>query len=93
MLIGFIPLDEFHKRKLLPGESPSLIVYELKRLLLQARPDIDSDAQDELLLHQFLTGLPLAVGKQLKASDDAKSLDKAVDESNIQRAPICHHLH
>ena len=36
LLIGFIPLDEFHKCKLLPRESLSLFVYELKKLLHQA---------------------------------------------------------
>ena len=41
MPIGFIPLDELHKRKLQPGESLSLFVYDLKRLLIQAMPDID----------------------------------------------------
>lgn len=34
--MGFIPLEEFHTHKLLPEESPSLIVYEMKRLLFQA---------------------------------------------------------
>ena len=84
--IGFIPLDEFHKRKLQPGEPLSLFVYELKRLLLQAMPDIGTDARDQLLLHQFLTGFLLAVSKQLRASDDAKSLDKAVEHAQLLMA-------
>ena len=84
--IGFIPLDEFHKRKLQPGESLSLFVYDLKRLLIQAMPDIDIDTRDQLLLHQFLTGLPLAVSKQLRVSDDAKSLDKAVERARLLMA-------
>ena len=42
-------------------------------------PDIDTNARNQLLLDQFLTGLPLAVSKQLRASDDAKLLDKAVE--------------
>ena len=86
MPIVFIPLDEFHKRKLQPGESLSLFVHELKRLLLQAMPDIDTNARDQLLLHQFLTGLPLAVSKQLRASHDAKSLDKAVERARLLMA-------
>ena len=86
MPIGFIPLDEFHKRKLQPGESLSLFVYDLKRLLIQAMPDIDIDARDQLLLHQFLTGLPLAVNKSLRVSDDAKSLDKAVERARLLMA-------
>ena len=84
--IGFIPLDEFHKCKLQSGELLSLFVYELKRLLLQAMPDIDTNACDQLLLHQFLIGLPLAVSKQLRASDDAKSLDKAVERARLLMA-------
>ena len=43
MPIGLIPLDEFHKRKLQPGESLSF-VYNLNRLLIQAMPDIDINA-------------------------------------------------
>ena len=86
MPIGFIPLDEFHKRKLQPVESLSLFVYDLKRLLIQAMPDIDIDARNQLLLHQFLMGLPLAVSKQLRVSDDAKSLDKAVERARLLMA-------
>lgn len=33
----------------------------------------------QLLLHQFVTSLPIAVSKQLRASDDAKLLDKAAE--------------
>ena len=49
-------------------------------------PDIDIDACDQLLLHQFLMGLPLAVSKQLRVSDDAKSLDKAVERAQLLMA-------
>ena len=86
MPIEFIPLDKFHKRKLQPGESLLLFVYNLKRLLIQAMSDIDIDACDQLLLHQFLMGLPLAVSKQLRILDDAKSLDKAVERARLLMA-------
>lgn len=41
-------------------------------------PNIDSHAHNQLLLNQFL-----AVGKQLKASDDAKSLHKALEHARL----------
>ena len=41
--------------------------------------DSDTNPCNQLLVYQCLTGLPLALdGKRLRASDDAKLLDKAV---------------
>ena len=56
----FATLDEFHKHRLLPGES-SLFVYELNKLLDQAIPSIDATACEQLLFNQFLGGLPASV--------------------------------
>ena len=57
----FATLDEFHKHKSYPGESLSLFVYELKRLLDHSMPGMDAAAHEQLLLHQFLGGLPSLV--------------------------------
>ena len=40
---AFVSLDEFHRRKLLPGEAVTLYVHELKKLIKRAMPDIDED--------------------------------------------------
>ena len=54
-------LDEFHSRKLRPEEPLSLFVHELKQLLEQAMPGIDPATSKQLLLHQFIAGLPTEV--------------------------------
>ena len=53
---SFVMLDEFHRRKLLPGEVLSVFVHHLNKLLLQAMPDLDTTTRDQLLLHQFMAG-------------------------------------
>ena len=63
--LGFSSLDGFHSQKLHPGEALSVFLHELKSLLERAMPDLDAEACKQLLLHQFLTGLPPAVSRQL----------------------------
>ena len=41
---SFISLDDFHKRRLHPGEPISVYVHELKKLLSQAMPELDATA-------------------------------------------------
>ena len=79
----FITLDEFHKRRLHPGESLSLFVYDLKKLLDQAMPGMDATARQQLLLHQFLGGLPVSVSKQIRAAGDTKDLNKVVERARL----------
>ena len=68
MPMKFVSLAEFHKRILLPGELFLMYIHQLKRLLNQAMPDIPAAAKEQLLLHQFLSGLPQEVVKQLRAT-------------------------
>lgn len=75
----FISLDEFHKRKLQLGESLSLFVYQLKRLLDHSMPCMDAAAREQLLLHQFLSGLPTSVSKQVRAAGKTKTLFTTLD--------------
>lgn len=86
MPMGFASLEEFHRRKLHPGEALPLFVYELKKLLEQAMPDVDAAARDQLLLHQFLAGLPAAISRQLRATGETKELDKAVERARLLMA-------
>ena len=80
---AFSALDRFNRRSMLPGETLNLYVHELKRLLQQAMPDLQADAKEQLLLHQFLTGLPPAVSKQLRSTGETKQL-----EATVQRARL-----
>ena len=47
--MGFLSLEDFHRRKLQPGESVSVYVHDLKRLLDQAMPKLDKKARDDLV--------------------------------------------
>ena len=51
MPMRFVSLTDFHKRMLMPGESLSMYVHQLKQLLGQAMPDISADVKEQLLLH------------------------------------------
>ena len=42
-------------------------------------PGMDATVYEQLLLHQFLGGLPASVSKQIRAAGEAKVLDKAVE--------------
>ena len=78
----FIFLEEFHSRTMWPGEAVTLYLYDLKRLLQQAMPELAKIALQPLLLHQFLLGLPDAISQQLCASGDTKDLN------TVQRAKM-----
>jgi len=79
----FVFLDDFHKRLLLPGESLTVYVHQLKQLLTQSMPGIADAARDQLLLHQFLSGLPQAVSNQLCAIGATDSLKTAVEHAKV----------
>ena len=51
--MGFIFLDDLHYRKLRPGEPISVFVHDLKKLIDHAIPNMEKEARDPLLLHQF----------------------------------------
>ena len=81
--MGFVSLEEFHRRKLQPGESVSVYVHDLKRLLDQAMPKLDKEARDDLVLHQFMAGLPTHISTQLRATGDTKKLDDTVERARL----------
>jgi len=83
MPMRFVSLDDFHKRSLLPGESLTVYVHQLKQLLTQAMPGIADAARDQLLLHQFLSGLPQEVSKQLRAMGATDLLKTAVERAKV----------
>ena len=64
MPMEFVSLEEFHLRKLRPREALSVFVHSGKKLLDQPMPELEKNARDQLLLHQFLAGIPNAVSRQ-----------------------------
>jgi uncharacterized coiled-coil protein SlyX len=83
MPMGFVSMDEFHRRKLRPGEALSVFLHDLKKLLGQAMPDLDKAAHDPLLVHQFLAGLPDVVSRQIRASAETSTLDAVVTRARL----------
>ena len=81
--VQFVSMDNFNRRRLLPGESLSVFVHELKRLLGQAMPEIDAATRKHLLLHQFLNGIPVEVSKQLRAVGEIGDLDRLIQRAKL----------
>ena len=79
----FVSLDDYHRRQLWPSEPITVFVHELKKLLDQAIPKLDVPTRKQLLLHQFLSGLPDTVSRQLRASGEMKTLQAAVDRARL----------
>ena len=80
---GFSSLETFHTQKLQPGEALSLFVQDLKQKLQQAMPDVGGAARDQLLLHQFLAGLPVQICKQLWEAGDVTSMETALEQARL----------
>lgn len=60
MPVAFASLYKFHCHTLQPGEVMAVIVHDMK-LLGQTMPDLGVEACKQLVLHQFLAGLPASV--------------------------------
>ena len=69
-LTAFVSLEDFHRRNLRPSEPVSVFVHALKGLLDWAMPKVEKVVRDKLLLHQFLTGLPDAISRQIRATGE-----------------------
>ena len=65
------------------GEALPVFVYDLKKLLARAMPELDQAAREPLLLHQFLTGLPVAVSRQLRATGETYTLEAAIARAKL----------
>ena len=53
-------------------------MHDLKRLIDHAMPEAEAATQQKLLIHQFLTGLPADISKQLQAVGEIEELDKTI---------------
>ena len=81
----FVSLEELHSPspRLRPGEAISVFAHNLKKLLDMAIPGMNKEARDHLLLHQFMSGLPEPIMKQLRASGEVKTLEAAITCSQL----------
>ena len=80
--IKFTSLSEFHERRIYPGESPQKYLYELKRLLKRAFPEMIPEAK-ELLFEQFIRGLPRYVYENIRTSPDVKTTEDAMKRAQL----------
>ena len=46
-------------------------------------PEMEADASKPLLLHQFLSGLPTPISRQLRTTGDTKELDAVVQRAKV----------
>ena len=60
-----------------------IYVYELKQLLRQAMPELAENASQQLLIHQFLAGLPAPVSCQLQAVGNTTNLEQIVELAKV----------
>jgi hypothetical protein len=60
-----------------------MYVHNLKRLLDQAIPKLDKETCSDLVLHQFMAGLPTHISTQLQATVDTKKLDDTVERARL----------
>lgn len=81
MPMAFTSLEKFHQRKLHPGEALSVYVHNLKVLIECAMPDIDATSNGQLLLHQFLAGIPGHVSRQLQVMGETTDLQRVVEKA------------
>ena len=81
--VKFVSLGDFHARQLRPGESLSVFLHNLKQLLDQAMQGAEANARTQLVLHQFIIGLPTNISKQLHATDEVGDLDKVLERVQL----------
>ena len=81
--VRFVSLDDFRARRLNPGEPLPVFLHELKQLSKKAMPDADAATRKQLLLHQFVSGLPAHIGKQLRATGEVNDLDRVLEQAKL----------
>ena len=81
--VHFVSFDKFRARKIQPNEALSVYLHELKQLLRRAMPDADAGTCDQLLLHQFVGGLPTHISKQLRATGEISDLDRVIERVKL----------
>ena len=46
-------------------------------------PDADATTRNQLLLHQFVSGLPAHIAKQLRATGEVSDLDRVLERAKL----------
>ena len=46
-------------------------------------PEADAGTRDQLLLHQFINGLPIHISKQLRATGEVNNLDRVMERAKL----------
>ena len=90
-LTAFVSLEDFHQRNLRPSEPVSVFVHDLKGLLDWAMPKVEKVVRDKLLLHQFLTGLPDAVSRQIRATGKFEPFSRVSTRERFCDTDVCCH--
>ena len=80
---------ELEQRALRPNEDPSLFLWDLRRLLDRADPDLTDDAKTALLSRQFMKGLLSTLRLRLLESDPTPTLAKMTEFVHQFRATRC----
>jgi hypothetical protein len=76
-------MNEFEHRRLLPGETPRVFLYNLKRLLETAMPELSGEAKEKFLFHKFIEGLPKDVSRLMRSSvTDINTTKEALAKAN-----------
>ena len=75
----FVSLDDFCARKLRPNEVLPVFYHELRQLVKQAMPEVSKDTWKQLILHQFVSGLPANISKQLRATGEVNGVDAVME--------------
>ncbi|KAL5516905.1 hypothetical protein EMCRGX_G002349 [Ephydatia muelleri] len=83
---SFNILENFRQRKMFPGEALPVFLHDIKQLLEQAMPGLDAEAKEQLLLHQFVAGLPPAISKPLRAAGNTTDLRSTVERAKLLNA-------
>ena len=81
--VQFVLLDDFRARKLRPNKALSVFLHELRQMLKQAMPEAGEGTRKQLLLHQFVSGLPVNISKQLRAMGALDDLDVVVERAKL----------
>ena len=81
--VRFVSLDNFCACKLGPNEALPVFYNELRQLVKQAMPEASEDTQKQLILHQFLSGLPANISKQLRATGEVNNVDAVMERAKL----------
>ena len=72
-----------HPQMLPWREKQFSLLFELKRLLDQAMTRLVKKAYDQLMIHQFLVGLPESMSQQLQVIGDTGNSDRLPEKAKI----------